>query len=307
MRKRYAYLASLAIHGVAFWSLAVAGQTFFPAEFAVRSGDAVGGLSRASRAGSLVATLETQSVTTPVETNFTVPSEPTPLPERSLASPTVPPAAASAPTPADLDHRGAAPSLATRKTRHRPDRMIAFAELPALESVEVSPTDVATIETDPQSSPVLTVPHLTTDAAASESPPMPQRVALAEGPRSFAAGPVTGLTEPGDSDVNAINANTPQGAQYDHLPKGLFANREPVYPEELRRRNIGGRVLLKVVISADGTVEEVTVDKTSGEPLLDESAVKAVRTWRFQPARKGNAPVRSTVRLPVSFRVGNAG
>jgi TonB family protein len=56
---------------------------------------------------------------------------------------------------------------------------------------------------------------------------------------------------------------------------------EPVYPETLRERGIGGTVRLKVTVRADGAVRDVQVE--GGNPILAESAARAVKQWRYAP------------------------
>ena len=45
---------------------------------------------------------------------------------------------------------------------------------------------------------------------------------------------------------------------------------DPVYPRDLRNRNIGGRVKLNVKIAASGNVENVSI--VGGNPILADSA-----------------------------------
>jgi TonB family protein len=57
---------------------------------------------------------------------------------------------------------------------------------------------------------------------------------------------------------------------------------EPDYPPVLRMRQIGGTVRLEVTISAKGVVESAKV--VGGNPILAESAVTAVKKWKYSPA-----------------------
>ena len=61
----------------------------------------------------------------------------------------------------------------------------------------------------------------------------------------------------------------------------LIKRVEPVYPTLLRDRGIGGTVRLKVIVRADGTIRDVQVQ--GGNPILVESAVRAVKLWRYEP------------------------
>ncbi|MDE0030507.1 MAG: energy transducer TonB [Deltaproteobacteria bacterium] len=78
---------------------------------------------------------------------------------------------------------------------------------------------------------------------------------------------------------------------------------KPRYPRKARRAGWEGTTLLKVLVNPDGAPGRVTVERTSGFDVLDEAAVKAVRRWRFHPARRGVAPLSSWVRIPVAFRL----
>jgi len=49
------------------------------------------------------------------------------------------------------------------------------------------------------------------------------------------------------------------------------------YPEQARRRNLEGSLVLSVDVLADGSIERVQVMRSSGHDLLDEAAVRIVR------------------------------
>jgi len=49
------------------------------------------------------------------------------------------------------------------------------------------------------------------------------------------------------------------------------------YPEEARRRNLSGNLLMTVVLRPDGTVKAIDIDRSSGNKLLDDSARRIVR------------------------------
>lgn len=78
-------------------------------------------------------------------------------------------------------------------------------------------------------------------------------------------------------------------------------NPEPEYPPQARRRGVEGTVVLEAQISLEGTVGGLAVHQSSGHPLLDEAALKAVKTWRFVPGRRGAEQVAMPVLVPVRF------
>lgn len=94
--------------------------------------------------------------------------------------------------------------------------------------------------------------------AASTAPPSSQTQT-----RSAATDGIT--AKPGGADAKATCVQCPK----------------PKYPRAAQRRNLEGTVQVKLVLSADGSVTDVTILKSSGHTVLDEAAVNDVRSWRF--------------------------
>lgn len=80
-------------------------------------------------------------------------------------------------------------------------------------------------------------------------------------------------------------------------------NPKPVYPKLAIRRDYEGAVTLMVEVLPDGSVREVEIFESSGHAMLDRSALKAVRKWRFRPGTKRGKPVTMKVKVPVVFRL----
>ena len=62
-------------------------------------------------------------------------------------------------------------------------------------------------------------------------------------------------------------------------------------------------MLLRVLVNARGRVAGVELARGSGTSSLDEAAIQGVRSWEFEPARRGDTPIASTVTVPVRFRL----
>ena len=80
-------------------------------------------------------------------------------------------------------------------------------------------------------------------------------------------------------------------------------NPKPVYPKLAIRRNYQGTVILLVEVLADGSTNEVEVIESSGYSVLDRSAVRSVRKWRFKPGTRYGKPTAMKVKVPVVFRL----
>jgi len=74
---------------------------------------------------------------------------------------------------------------------------------------------------------------------------------------------------------------------------------QPVYPEAARKRGVEGWVELAFTVTPNGTVEDVEVRNASPANVFDDSAVRAIRGWRFEPVERNGEKVaqRAMVRL----------
>ena len=86
------------------------------------------------------------------------------------------------------------------------------------------------------------------------------------------------------------------------IPPKPIRKVDPVYPPELKRQRVESEVLLTIVVLEDGSVGDIRVRKM-GSPAFAEAAAKAVKQWKFEPGYKDGKPVRSLVRLPLSFNL----
>lgn len=105
----------------------------------------------------------------------------------------------------------------------------------------------------------------------------------------FGPGSGTGVTVPSDRDAETKIV-------CDYCPN-------PKYTDEARRTKFHGIVLLRVVVSADGHPLAIRVTKSAGLGL-DESAIAAVKEWKFRPARdRSGRPVTAWTIVEVNFHI----
>jgi TonB family protein len=85
------------------------------------------------------------------------------------------------------------------------------------------------------------------------------------------------------------------------VARGRLVHRvEPDYPEEARKQGIHGAVVLEVHIGRDGAIQDVKV--VSGQVLLANAAIAAVKQWRFKPHMVQGQPVEMQTRVTLNFR-----
>lgn len=86
----------------------------------------------------------------------------------------------------------------------------------------------------------------------------------------------------------------------DVTPPEKIAGGQPKYPENARRRGVQGDVAISFILREDGTPTYIFVAE-SLDSELDESAIEAVRGWRFKPAIKDGHPVAAAITVKVHF------
>jgi TonB family protein len=75
----------------------------------------------------------------------------------------------------------------------------------------------------------------------------------------------------------------------------------PVYPKIAKAAHVTGTVVLRAVISKDGTMENLEV--VDGPSMLVASAMEAVQTWRYEPYLLNGEPVKVETTLNVIFEL----
>ncbi|MBX3696509.1 MAG: energy transducer TonB [Dokdonella sp.] len=92
----------------------------------------------------------------------------------------------------------------------------------------------------------------------------------------------------------------------DRAPSEKLANRRlrpPKYPVQAVRDRAEGKVVLKVLVGADGKPEEITLEKSSGSEDLDRASITAVKTWDFNPGLKKGVAVPAYLIVPIEFNL----
>ena len=87
-------------------------------------------------------------------------------------------------------------------------------------------------------------------------------------------------------------------------PVLLPGNQQPAYSASAKRKEIEGVVVVAFDVLENGTVANVTI--TNGPEELRENVLKAVKTWRFSPAKRGGKPVRLHLIKSIRFRLTDA-
>lgn len=87
--------------------------------------------------------------------------------------------------------------------------------------------------------------------------------------------------------------------QHDVQSARLIKKVSPEYPKKARKQHVEGTVRLHAIIAKDGSVKDLEI--VSGDPLLVDAALKAVRQWRYEPTLWDGRPVEVDTTIDVKF------
>lgn len=88
----------------------------------------------------------------------------------------------------------------------------------------------------------------------------------------------------------------------DTTPPKLIESVPADYTNIGLKRGIEGTVVLMILIRKDGSVGPVNVSEGL-EESLDESARRAVRKWKFEPATRAGSPVEVIMEVKIDFKL----
>jgi protein TonB len=173
----------------------------------------------------------------------------------------------------------------------------------------------------PAAAPVHVVHQIQTDivnGALRTPTKIPQKVQMIkedEAPPQMAAGVVGGVPGgiPGGQMggvIGGIISSTPVAVPKVAAPQrvrvsagvtsGLLIRKvNPNYPPLARQARISGTVVLRAVISKDGSIENLSL--VSGHPMLAPAAIEAVKQWKYKPYLLNGEPVEVDTEIQVNF------
>jgi protein TonB len=173
-------------------------------------------------------------------------------------------------------------------------------------SAATAPASIAPLArpTKPRSAVAPAMQHTATIAPAVDSRAQP--AAALDTPTLAAATPPISVEQASRENKPVLSSSRADETRQDVQPmqaaKPDYAyNPQPDYPLLLREQGVGGVVWLRVWVDSDGHPGEIKLARGSGYRLLDDSALRAVRQWRFVPAKKGDQRLASWVEFPIRF------
>ena len=108
------------------------------------------------------------------------------------------------------------------------------------------------------------------------------------------------LTTTAEVDVTETTAQ-PVRATGEIKPPQLIKKVEPVYPEEARKAQVEGTVILEATTDIKGLVQNIKV--LNSVPLLDKAAIDAVKQWVYEPFVIDDEPIGVIFTVTVIFKL----
>ena len=200
--------------------------------------------------------------------------------------------------------------------------MLIAAQVPSASPEKSSPPAPKSLAPTPVDRPP---PTASPASAASPKPPITPSLALGSPPllatppseagSNFtapqAAAPQAGAWVGGAPNTFATTAppsaaSAPTAPSKIDLPSSDAAylnNPKPPYPALSRRLGEQGKVVIRVLIGADGKAQQAQVHSSSGFDRLDQAGLQTVLKWQFEPGKRGGIPEAMWFNVPLIFKM----
>jgi periplasmic protein TonB len=168
-----------------------------------------------------------------------------------------------------------------------------------------------TVKPPPAPKPVEPPPPAPAKPLAAPQVAAPQPVAVADAPATPSApvgvttpqAPAPPMTAPVAVAAPAAPATPPSPPRVE-LPSSdadYLQNPKPAYPPISKRLGEQGKVMLRVLIGADGSPQKAEIRNSSGFERLDQAALATVMRWRYVPGKRGGVAEAMWFNVPINF------
>lgn len=167
--------------------------------------------------------------------------------------------------------------------------------------VDVKPLPPAVLPEPPPPIPRPRTPPVQKHVAPAPTSPPVTASPIAEAPSPITAPPAVSPVAPADTNPSTEGSTaSPAGATQTLAYDGAL---RPTYPTASARAREQGTVLLRVLVDADGAVQRVEIERSSGHAKLDSAARDAVMRGRFRPVLRDGKAIPAWGLVPIEFRL----
>ena len=140
--------------------------------------------------------------------------------------------------------------------------------------------------------------------AKTTPPPVPQEVVEPPPASTVPLEAANAVQTPAPSEVAPAAAAAPAAPPRVELPSSnaqYLQNPKPAYPTLSKRLGEQGKVVVRVLIGADGNAQKAEIHQSSGYSRLDQAALNTVLAWRYVPGKRGSVPETMWFNVPINF------
>jgi protein TonB len=136
-----------------------------------------------------------------------------------------------------------------------------------------------------------------------ETPPAPAVEQPSSAAPATPSQPAQPMSQPMGVQTMPVRSSPAPQRDYGWLAETLRDRIEELkrYPPMARMNNWQGKVVLKFVVTEDGTVESLEVVQSSGHAVLDEAAMETIRRASPLPLKHELGKPRVTFQFPISY------
>ena len=131
--------------------------------------------------------------------------------------------------------------------------------------------------------------------AVPDSQPSPNAPAAVTAPQPAAA-PIGAPVA-----AEAVAPAAPARVELPSTDADYLNNPRPAYPPLSKRMGEQGKVVVRVLIGADGLPQKADIRTSSGFERLDQAALATVMKWRYVPGKRAGVPETMWFNVPINF------
>jgi protein TonB len=123
----------------------------------------------------------------------------------------------------------------------------------------------------------------------------------APSPAAAPAPSATSQTAPSATPSATAAPPAPASVQLPSSNADYLQNPKPAYPPLSKRLGEQGKVIVRVLIAADGQPQKAELKQSSGFERLDQAALTTVMKWRYVPGKRGGVAEDMWFNVPINF------
>ncbi len=178
-------------------------------------------------------------------------------------------------------------------TRPSPERDTPEIEPPQIDVMPIVVQETVEVRAIPDTATALT-PRLP-DGVRAIGPELPGLAVALPGPANLRLVP----------GVSATVIEGPLALSGVDRPPRMISGAPPHVPSWARRGRLEGKVTLRFVVTSEGRVTDVNIRRVDGDERFGREAMRAVATWRFEPATRRGRPVACWCIKTINFTLGD--